>query len=152
MDIPIKHAAADGVSEFKVNEIPLLTIGRFSYIDGPAIVRYYDEWSRVFIGAFCAIATGVQFFMRANHHLEWVTTYPLREMPWPADMPKPDGAHDNLKGDITLGHDIWVGEGVRFMPGVSVGHGAAIGAGTVVTKDVPAYALFAGNPPLRMQI
>ncbi len=32
------------------------------------------------------------------------------------------------------------------MPGVTIGNGAAIGAGTVVTKDVPAYALFAGNP------
>ena len=146
MEIPTSHAAVDRVTEYKMNEFPLLTIGRFSYIDGKAIIRYYEALSRVLIGAFCSVATGVQFFLRANHHLEWISTYPLREMPWPADVPKPAAAHSNLKGDIVLGHDVWVGEGVRFMPGVRVDHGAAIGAGTVVTKDVPAYSLFAGNP------
>src|ERR1700733_11864782 len=117
MEIPVNHAAVDRVTEYKMNEATLLGIGRFSYIDGKAIVRYFDAGSRVLIGAFSSIATGVQFFLRANHHLEWITTYPFREMPWPADVPKPAGAHDNLKDDIVLGSDVWVGEGARLMPG-----------------------------------
>jgi carbonic anhydrase/acetyltransferase-like protein (isoleucine patch superfamily) len=67
-------------------------------------------------------------------------------MPCPADGARPIAPHANLKGDIEIGSDVWVGVGAYFMPGVNVGHGAVIGAGTVVTKNVPPYALFAGYP------
>src|SRR3990167_8768977 len=47
---------------------------------------------------------------------------------------------------ITIGNDVWIGEGVRVMQGVTIGDGAIIGAGAVVAKDVPPYAVVAGNP------
>ncbi len=47
---------------------------------------------------------------------------------------------------VTLGHDVWIGHGVVILPGRSVGNGAVVGAGAVVTKDVPPYAIVAGNP------
>ena len=47
---------------------------------------------------------------------------------------------------IIIGNDVWIAEGVRVLQGVTIGDGAIIGAGTVVTKDVPSYAFFAGNP------
>ncbi|MBU2061174.1 MAG: CatB-related O-acetyltransferase [Bacteroidetes bacterium] len=45
-----------------------------------------------------------------------------------------------------VGNDVWIGEGVFIKSGVSIGDGAVIGMGTVVTKDVPSYSIYCGNP------
>ena len=50
------------------------------------------------------------------------------------------------KYDIVIGNDCWIGEGVTFIAGVTIGDGAVILAGAIVTKDVPPYAIAAGVP------
>lgn len=52
----------------------------------------------------------------------------------------------NSSGPITIGDDVWLGAGVMIMPNVTIGTGAVIGAGSIVTKDVPEYAIAVGNP------
>ena len=47
---------------------------------------------------------------------------------------------------VSIGHDTWIGHGVVIMPGVRIGNRAVIGSNSVVTKDVPAYAIAAGAP------
>lgn len=47
---------------------------------------------------------------------------------------------------ITVGDDVWFGAGVQVLPGVTVGSDCVIGAGSVVTGDIPAHSLAAGNP------
>ncbi len=47
---------------------------------------------------------------------------------------------------VRIGHDTWIGHGAIVMPQVTVGNGACVGAGAVVTRDVPAYAIAAGVP------
>jgi maltose O-acetyltransferase len=47
---------------------------------------------------------------------------------------------------VSLGNDVWLGTRVIILPGVCVGDGAVVGAGSVVTRDVPAYAVVAGVP------
>lgn len=47
---------------------------------------------------------------------------------------------------VSIGADVWVGGGAVFCPGVTVGDGAIIGAGSVVTRDIPAKVFAAGNP------
>lgn len=47
---------------------------------------------------------------------------------------------------VTIGNDVWIGARAIILPGVSIGEGCVIGAGAVVTKDVPAYCVCAGNP------
>ncbi|KAI9762191.1 MAG: pre-mRNA cleavage and polyadenylation factor (CPF) complex subunit [Chaenotheca gracillima] len=51
-----------------------------------------------------------------------------------------------LGKEIHVGEDVWIGGNVVFLPGVTIGRGATIGAGSVVTKDVPAFHVAAGNP------
>lgn len=47
---------------------------------------------------------------------------------------------------VVIGSDVWIGARVIILPGVHIGDGAVIGAGSVVTKDVPAYGIVGGNP------
>ncbi|MBP0651421.1 CatB-related O-acetyltransferase, partial [Mycobacterium tuberculosis] len=47
---------------------------------------------------------------------------------------------------VTIGHDVWIGRAAIVLPGRTVGTGAVIGAGAVVTKDIAPYAIVAGNP------
>jgi len=47
---------------------------------------------------------------------------------------------------VQIADDVWIGARVMILPGLKIGKGAIIGAGAVVTKDVPPYAIFAGNP------
>jgi phosphonate metabolism protein (transferase hexapeptide repeat family) len=47
---------------------------------------------------------------------------------------------------VVIGHDTWIGHGAVIMPGVRIGHGAVVGSNSVVTKDVPDYAIVAGVP------
>jgi len=146
MPLTVSHTAVDRPTVYNLNDFPLLTIGRFSYIDAPGTIFFFSEVSPIRIGNFCSIARHVSFFLRTSHRADWVTQYPLTAMPWPDGVARPQNPHLHGKSDIDIGSDVWVGEGVRFLPGVTVGHGAMIGTGTVVTKNVPAYTLVAGNP------
>ena len=47
---------------------------------------------------------------------------------------------------IHIGDDVWIGHRVTILPGVHIGKGTVIGAGSVVTKDTPEYSVVAGNP------
>jgi virginiamycin A acetyltransferase len=57
------------------------------------------------------------------------------------------------RGDTVVGHDVWLGYRALAMPGVTIGHGAVIAAGSVVVSDIPPYAIAGGNPArvLRMR-
>ena len=47
---------------------------------------------------------------------------------------------------VTIGNNVWIGGGVQICPGVTIGDNTVIGAGSVVTKDIPANVVAAGNP------
>ena len=48
--------------------------------------------------------------------------------------------------DVTIGDDVWIGGGVIILKGIRIGDGAIIGAGSIVTKSIPPYEIWAGNP------
>jgi serine acetyltransferase len=54
--------------------------------------------------------------------------------------------HPSCKGDIIIENDVWVGAKATIMSGVKISNGVVVAAGSVVTKDVPPYAIVAGNP------
>ena len=60
------------------------------------------------------------------------------------DPQSPD--FDDRGGDVTIGDRAWIGFRAIVMPGITIGEGAVVGAGAVVTKDVEAYSIVAGNP------
>ncbi|MDO8531213.1 MAG: acyltransferase [Dehalococcoidia bacterium] len=55
---------------------------------------------------------------------------------------------DEIKGDILIGANVWIGANSVVLPGTSIGDGAVIGAGSIVTQDIPQYVLVTGNPAM----
>ncbi|WP_430913598.1 CatB-related O-acetyltransferase [Methylobacterium sp. sgz302541] len=120
------------------------SIGAYSY--GRPKVRFPESGRRLTIGRYCSIADKVEILLGGDHRLDWVSTYPFAAMTglFP-DAEAPTDYHAS-RGDVTIGHDVWLGSGCMILSGVSVGHGAVVAARAVVTRDVPPYTIVAGNP------
>lgn len=135
-----------------------IEVGDYTYYDDPDeperfedrnVLYHYDfTGDRLVIGRYCALATGVRFIMNgANHALGGVTTYPFQIFGsgW-EDGFDAESLDSGYRGDTRVGHDVWIGTQAVIMPGVTIGHGAIVGSYSIVTKDVPPYAIVAGNP------
>jgi len=134
---------------------PNIIVGDFTYYDDfesvenfEKNVRYLFDFvgDKLIIGKFCMIASDVTFIMNgANHLSDAVSTFPFAIFgeDWSNAM---DGKVYPIKGDTTIGNDVWIGFGSTIMPGVSIGDGAIIATKSVVTKDVEPYAIVGGNP------
>ena len=120
---------------------PEYSIGRETY--GTPVIRSLGEGSTLKIGAFCSISSGVQIFLGGEHRTDWVTTYPFNIL-WKAA--NTITGHPGTKGDVMIGNDVWIGAEALILSGVNIGDGAAIAARSVVTRDIPAYAIAGGNP------
>ncbi len=99
------------------------------------------------IGKFCSIAAHTRL-NPGNHPLDRVmlSHVSYRSSAYGLGPDDPAIFDWRRSNPVTLGHDVWVGHAAIILPGVTVGVGAAIGAGTVVTKDVPPFAVVVGNP------
>lgn len=117
-----------------------------AYTYGRPKVRFPESGARLTIGRYGSIADGVEILLGGNHRTEWATTYPFPALPglWPEASGMT--GHDTTRGDVTIGHDVWIGSQAMVMSGVTIGHGAVIAARAVVTKDVAPYAIVGGNP------
>lgn len=93
----------------------------------------------VTVGNFTQVASHVSFLSRVNHaciaHPELVAAYQMPGYPPPDQIER-----------ITIGSDVWIGRNAVLLGGITVGHGAIVGAFAVVAKDVPPYAIVVGNP------
>lgn len=135
---------------------PNIEVGNYTYYDDPDGVENFEKnvlyhfpfiGDRLVIGKFCAIARGVKFIMNgANHQMDGISTFPffIFGNGWEAAKPGPDELP--FKGDTVIGNDVWIGYDALIMPGVKIGDGAIIAARSVVTADVPPYAIAGGNP------
>ena len=83
-----------------------------------------------------------------SHPMAWVSMHPLPYFPLVPGLhvETPPFTYDWRAHPTELGHDVWVGARVMIPRGVKIGTGAVVAAGSIVTKDVPAYAVVAGNP------
>lgn len=114
-------------------------IGRHSFCG------YNCEISFASIGHFTSIANHVAIG-GGRHPLEWAGMSPVfyegRDSVKKkfSNFPRPEPKK------VIIGSDVWIGYRAIIMQGVTVGHGAVIGAGSVVTRDVPPYAIVAGVP------
>ncbi len=115
-------------------------IGDWTY-GHPKIIPSNDATLK--IGKFCSIAPGTRIIIGGGHRMDWITTYPFSNLFEEAEHIE---GHPTTKGDIVIGNDVWIGTESVILSGVEIGDGAVVGARSVVTKDVPPYAIAAGNP------
>ncbi|MEX4006766.1 CatB-related O-acetyltransferase [Neoaquamicrobium sediminum] len=136
---------------------PNIEIGDFTYYDDPdgpdafaekCVLHHYEFiGDRLVIGKFTAIAEGARFIMNgANHAMSGFSTYPFNIFGggWEEGFDETTWERE-LRGDTVIGNDVWIGMEAVVMPGVTIGDGAIVAARSVVTHDVPPYAIVAGN-------
>lgn len=100
------------------------------------------------IGRFCSIANGVQV-SGVHHPLTWVSTHPFLYRPdrrYVEKRLKLEKSVQDRNRKVVIGNDVWIGQRVLILRGVTVGDGAVIAAGSVVHRDVPAYSIVGGVP------
>lgn len=97
------------------------------------------------IGPFCSLGANI-VIGGASHTIDWVSTSPVFNEN-KDHLPQKFSYHKFcLKSNTIIGSDVWIGNNVMIKAGVNVGHGAVLGMGSVVTKDIPPYEIWAGNP------
>lgn len=126
------------------SELNTVTVGKYSYIGNDCFM------GNVEIGAFCSIADRV-CIGGASHPIERVSSSPVFH----------EG--DNVLGvnfqtfpyehtpKTVIENDVWIGLGSIVKAGVTIHNGAVVGSGSIVTHDIPAYEIWAGNPARKIR-
>lgn len=97
------------------------------------------------IGAFCSFAANINIG-GASHSINWVSTSPVFNKN--RDHLKKKFSYHEFNAAVftTIGNDVWIGDRCLIKGGVNIGDGVVVGMGSVVTKDIPPYEIWAGNP------
>jgi len=122
----------------KNNHIYFSKLGKHTYTGQNTVIMH------TVIGSFSSISWGVSIGA-AEHDFTKVTSHTFLYNSY-------DGLnndiiyYDRFSEDTIIGNDVWIGCNSTILRGVNIGDGAVIGANTIVTKDVPSYAVVVGNP------
>ncbi|MBA2709093.1 MAG: CatB-related O-acetyltransferase [Tatlockia sp.] len=117
------------------------SVVRYLYGDEFSLANWQPQWQidQLYIGDYVCIAAESVILMGGNntHRADWFSLYPFI-----------DSIKESYqgKGDTVIGDGAWLGMRSMILPGIKIGEGAIVAAGAVVTKNVPPYAIVAGNP------
>jgi acetyltransferase-like isoleucine patch superfamily enzyme len=138
----VQRAIRQIVNEETIYNAPqeLLQIARPSFVR-TRLLRYSPEDPQASVGRYCSLNDSSHLLTGGDHHSEYVSTCLFHF----AMGAGPEKFADS-KGPIVIGNDVWSGFGSLVLPGVTVGDGAILAAGAVVTRDVPSYAIVGGVP------
>jgi acetyltransferase-like isoleucine patch superfamily enzyme len=130
-------------------------IGAFTYVNAQSVV------ANASIGRFCSIAAHA-IIGPGEHWQNWLTTHPFAGDPsdtsalllgscpeygrWLGANNKSAGSGRMRQGRVSIGNDVLIGVRTLILSGVTIGDGAIVAGGSVVTRDVPPYAIVGGNP------
>lgn len=114
-----------------LREAERIRIGEHGLINHNGVLQAGKKHAWIRIGDYVHCGPGVMMFA-SNHSFD--------------DPDVPSILQDYYDGDITIQNDVWVGAGSIILPGVTIGTGAVVAAGSVVNRDVPPYAVVGGVP------
>lgn len=116
----------------------MVSVGNKTY--GEITVYTHNNDNHLYIGHYCSIGPNVQFVLSADHRLDTISTFPF-------EVKVLGKVKEGVsKGDIIVKDDVWIGASAIILSGVTIGQGAVVAAGAVVTKDIPPYAVVTGVP------
>lgn len=117
------------------------SVVRYLYGDEYSLASWTPEWEidELFIGDYVCIGAEAVILMGGNstHRMDWFSLYPFTEHITQAYQGK---------GNTHIDDGVWIGMRAMILPGIHIGEGAVVAAGSVVTKDVLPYQIVAGNP------
>lgn len=119
-----------------------VSLGDYSYVGGNCKIMNST------IGKFCSIGPSVWIGGLPSHPLNLKSTFPgfyQKNSNYYGVEPEYEYTESEFR-PVIIGNDVWIGARAMIMDGVTVGDGAVIAAGAVVTKDVPPYAIVGGVP------
>lgn len=134
-DCKIDKTAKVGTGSNCIN----VQMGRYSYMGKNNSVCNASIGSFCSIASYCAIGGG-------DHAMDSISTSPVFYEGRNTFGKHFSQIHKELNKPVTIGNDVWIGENVFINSGITIGDGAVIGAHSVVTHDVPPYAIVAGAP------
>ncbi len=129
-----------GLEKYSIDHLERLFVGNYSY--GPINFLYFGDDSKLNIGKFCSIAHGVNFILGGVHSTKTLSTFAI----YPYIIHDIDSSLINKDYTINVMDDVWIATGATILGGVTIGQGAVVAAGSVVTKDVEPYSVVAGSP------
>ena len=130
---------------FKQNQI---YIAKGSYIDENCTIgkrtriNHISHLGACTIGNYCAVG-GRLVVRSSNHFINFANMQNDFQKNFLFSKTKVAGKHER---DTVIGHACWLGDSVIVLPDVHIGDGAIIGAGSIVTKDIPPFSIAVGNP------
>jgi acetyltransferase-like isoleucine patch superfamily enzyme len=130
----------------------LCSMGSFSYSNSPLPVGLQ-------IGRYCALSWGIKV-TGPRHPYEWVTISNMTYDRFAANVrsfAEKSGYTKNYDPRVlekpmpVIGHDVWIGQNVTINRGVRIGNGAVVAAFSVVTKNIPPFEIWGGNPARKIK-
>lgn len=119
-------------------------VGKYAFINADSII-----YANLTMGRYCALGRFVEIGL-AHHPINFLTTHHLAISASPFARDPDFASATKIPWDVhpatTIGNDVWIGAKACVVSGVTIGDGAVIAAGAVVTKDVPPYTIVGGNP------
>lgn len=147
----IKQLVAQRLQEYKFNRYKKqnnIFIAKGSFVHSKCVIGRHTRINHVShigpcsIGSFCAI--GGRLVVRSTNH---ETKFANMQQKFQKNtLGSLQAVAGNFEKRVSIGHACWIGDSVIVLPNVQIGHGAVIGAGSVVTKDIPAFSIAVGNP------
>ena len=123
-----------------------INISRYCFVSNSKIADYTSIGRNTVIinaelGKFCSISWNVTIGA-TSHDYNRLSTHAFSYIKFYGFV----NSDTRIKKQTSVGHDVWIGANAVIMPGVTIGNGAVVGAGSIVTKDVAPYDIVYGNP------
>jgi acetyltransferase-like isoleucine patch superfamily enzyme len=125
-------------------EFGQMSLGRGSYFHDSCKFQTYTADERIKIGRYCSIATGATITAGGNHRPELPSTWPFDNII--KQLANPTRTYQIETRHTVIGSDVWIGRDAHIGLGAEIGHGAIIGSCAAVFREIPPYAIVAGNP------
>jgi acetyltransferase-like isoleucine patch superfamily enzyme len=136
----------DQLIPMNVFDLDKVQVGNFCYGELNVLMWLNPDQS-LEIGNCVSIAPEALFILGGNHRYDTVSTYPFSAEIDEWKLGTEDPTHvESSNGPIIVKDDVWIGTRATIMSGVTLSQGSIVAACSVVTKDVPPYAIVGGNP------